>query len=427
MKKYLITLVMVLPLIGISQQEKKFGIKFHGFVKTDIFYDSRQTVDAREGHFLLYPKDEDLDDLGADINAASKFNILSIQTRLKGVITGPDIWGAKTSGLIEGAFFGNIKTDINGFRLRHAFVKLSWPKTELLAGQFWHPMFVAGCFPGTVSFNTGAPFEPFARNPQVRFTKKFGKVNLLATALEQVDFVSTGPHGARRTYLINSMPELNLRLEYKSEKFYTGLGGNFKRLKPTLSISTYTNNDNITLKANDYVSGMSFYGFVKIAPKPVTVKLYGVYGQMMYSMTMLGGYAVSGADSIPVSGNYAYSSFNYTPINTMSFWFDFNTNGKKLKVGLFAGYTKNLGTSDKKYLFPDGAGQTYARGANIAYAYRIAPRLIYNTGKFRIAPELEYTVAAYATKDSKIDEYGIITDPKEIGNFRVLLGVYFFF
>jgi hypothetical protein len=111
----------------------------------------------------------------------------------------------------------------------------------------------------------------------------------------------------------------------------------------------------------------------------------------------------------------------------MSFWFDFNTNGKKLKVGLFAGYTKNLGTSDKKYLFPDGAGQTYARGANIAYAYRIAPRLIYNTGKFRIAPELEYTVAAYATKDSKIDEYGIITDPKEIGNFRVLLGVYYFF
>ncbi len=428
MKKFIIAMAIIFPFIASSQEKKKFGVKFHGFVKTDIFFDSRQTVDAREGHFLLYPKNESLDDLGADINAAPKFNILSIQTRVKAVLSGPDVWGAKTSGLIEGAFFGNIGTDINGFRLRHAFVKLAWPKSELLVGQFWHPMFVTGCFPGTVSFNTGAPFEPFARNPQVRFTKKFGNVNLIATALEQVDFVSTGPYGPNRRYLINSaMPEFDLRLEYKSETFYAGAGVNYKRLKPQLSIPTYKNYESYTLKANDYASGMSYYGFVKIAPKPVTVKLYGVYGQMLYSMTMLGGYAVSGVDSTLVSGVYAYSAFDYTPINTMSFWLDFNTNGKKLKVGLFAGYSKNLGTTDKKFTFPDNSEKTFARGANIAYAYRIAPRLIYNIGKFRIAPELEYTVAAYATKDSTIDEYGVITDPKEIGNFRVLLGVYYFF
>ncbi len=427
MKRIIIFLFIALPLISLTQDKKKFGIKFHGFVKTDIFFDTRQTVDAREGHFLLYPKNEDLDALGTDINAASKFNILAIQTRIKGVITGPDIWGAKTSGLIEGAFFGNIGTDINGFRLRHAFVKLAWPKTELLIGQYWHPMFVTGCFPGTVSFNTGAPFEPFARNPQVRFTKKFGKVNLIATALEQVDFVSAGPYGASRKYLINSaMPEFDLRLEYKSEKFYAGAGANYKRLKPLLSIRTIGTNETISLKAKDYASGMSYYGFVKIAPKPVTIKLYGIYGQMLYSMTMLGGYAVSGVDSTLVSGEYAYSGFDYTPINTLSFWLDFNTNGKKLKVGLFAGYSKNLGTSDKEYDFPDG-DRIYARGANIAYAYRIAPRLIYNIGKFRIAPELEYTVAAYAVKDSTTDEFGVISNPKEIGNFRVLLGAYFFF
>ncbi|MCD4696911.1 MAG: hypothetical protein K8S16_11805, partial [Bacteroidales bacterium] len=158
MKKILIILTAILPFLGNAQDDKKFGIKFSGFVKSDIFYDSRQTVDIREGHFLLYPKNEYLDENGKDINAVSKFNILAIQTRLKGVITGPDAFGAKTSGLIEGAFFGNIGTDINGFRLRHAFVKLSWEKTELLVGQFWHPMFVTSCFPGTVSFNTGVPF-----------------------------------------------------------------------------------------------------------------------------------------------------------------------------------------------------------------------------------------------------------------------------
>ena len=183
MRKISIVLLAILSISGMAQDAKKFGIKFNGFVKSDIFFDSRQTIDAREGHFLLYPQNEYLDFNGADINAVSKFNILSIQTRLKGVITGPDALGAKTSGVIEGAFFGNIASDINGFRLRHAFVKLTWPKSELLVGQFWHPMFVTSCFPGTVSLNTGAPFEPFARNPQIRFSQKFGKFKAIATAV----------------------------------------------------------------------------------------------------------------------------------------------------------------------------------------------------------------------------------------------------
>jgi hypothetical protein len=105
-----------------AQAEKAppvFGISLSGFVKTDIFYDSRQTVSIREGHYLLYPKGPLLDPGGRDINARSSFNILSIQTRLAGRITGPDVLGAKTSAYIEAEFFGTSDADINGFRLRH--------------------------------------------------------------------------------------------------------------------------------------------------------------------------------------------------------------------------------------------------------------------------------------------------------------------
>ncbi len=38
-----------------KEEEKNFGVKFSGFVKNDFFYDTRQTVAAREGHFLLWP------------------------------------------------------------------------------------------------------------------------------------------------------------------------------------------------------------------------------------------------------------------------------------------------------------------------------------------------------------------------------------
>ena len=428
MKKKLLIIVAILPLLGIAQEkEKKFGIKFSGFVKTDIFFDSRQTWDARDGHFLLYPKNEFPDENGNDINAKAKFNMLSIQTRLKGVITGPDALGAKTSGVIEGAFFGNIGSDLNGFRLRHAFVKLNWEKTELLVGQYWHPMFVTSCFPATVSFNTGAPFEPFSRNPQVRLTQKIGKFNLILAAMMQTDFASTGPDGFKTKYIINSgIPEMDLRFEYKSENLLIGAGVNYKTLLPRLMIkNSYEIPEtpiDVNVKTNETVAGTSFFGYLKIKTEPVTIKLYGVGGQLMYSMINLGGYAETEFETedyvlSPDSITSKTTNIKYSPLGTASAWIDIHTNGKKWQFGLFGGYSKNLG-SDKEI-----KGKIYGRGADIAYVYRISPRVIFNAGKFRIAPEIEYTVAAYGTPDLK----DIVKDVKEVGNFRVLLGVYYFF
>ena len=155
-----------------------------------------------------------MDKNGDDINAASSFNMLSIQTRLMGKITGPEAFGAKTSGLIEGEFFGTSDGDTNGFRLRHGYVKLNWATSELIIGQFWHPMFITESFPEVVSFNTGVPFQPFNRSPQIRFTQQFGAWSVAATALAQRDFLSNGPDGASSTYARNAaVPEFNLKLQ----------------------------------------------------------------------------------------------------------------------------------------------------------------------------------------------------------------------
>jgi len=431
MKKIILLSIIILPLLGLSQEEKKFGIKFSGFVKTDIFFDSRQTVTARDGHFLLYPMNENMDINGDDINASSQFNMLAIQTRLKGTITGPDVFGAKTTGLIEGAFFGNIQNDINGFRLRHAFVKLSWEKSELLVGQYWHPMFVTSCFPGTVSFNTGVPFQPFARNPQVRFTKKFGNINLIGAAMTQVDFSDFGPAGVSTKYIIDaSIPELNLRLEYKGDKLLVGAGVNYKTLKPRLSIPndpTTTMPEGHTVKVNDKATGTSFFGYIKFKTEPVTFKLYGVSGQSMFGMTNIGGYAESEIITLETnSQDKPIIGYNYTPYKTTSFWTDIHTNGKTWQFGLFGGFSQNGGTVDKI----DTNGAKYTRGGNIDYVYRLSPRVTYSVGKFRIAPEIEYTVTAYAHPDddgNMYDEKGKVTNSQEVGNFRFLIGVYFFF
>ena len=79
MKKIFFALLLIVS-STINAQEKKdvplFGIKFTGFVKTDVFYDTRQTVSIREGHFLFYPDNISLDVNKNDINATSNFNML---------------------------------------------------------------------------------------------------------------------------------------------------------------------------------------------------------------------------------------------------------------------------------------------------------------------------------------------------------------
>jgi len=115
-----------------QSQDDKITLNFSGFIKTDVIYDTRQTVSIREGHFLLYPKDQALDPDGRDLNAKDSFHILAIQTRLALRVTGPRALGAKTTGYIEAEFFGHSDPDINGFRLRHAYLKLNWKKASFL-------------------------------------------------------------------------------------------------------------------------------------------------------------------------------------------------------------------------------------------------------------------------------------------------------
>ena len=419
MKKPVILLFLTLfSLLTIAQDEPKFGIKFSGFVKTDIFWDSRQTVDIREGHFLLYPKPELLDPEGNDINAKASFNFLNIQTRLHGDIKGPDALGAKTSGVIEGEFFGMADSDINGFRLRHAYVKLNWESTELLVGQFWHPMFITSSYPEVVSFNTGVPFLVFSRNPQIRITQDIQHFRIILAALSQIDFKSNGPdpnppyYAASSRYLRNSaVPSMNINLEYsiknadKGSEFLIGVAGNFKRLIPELKTPT-------GYKTTEGINSISGMAYVNITCEKMAVKLAGLYGQNMYDYTMIGGYAkIPGNDTIT-----AYST--YSNINTMSVWAEVMTRGKKMQGGLFLGYSKNLGAQENIYSKP-----YYSRGSDIDYVYRISPRFIYNVAKFRIAPEIEYTVAGYGITQSDLT----VKDANAVGNLRFLVGVYYFF
>ena len=410
-KSIFLVAIMILPLIALAQdnkkEESKFKLGFSGFVKNDFFWDTRKTIAAREGHFLLFPKPVSEDPDGKDINTKTNFNFLSIQTRLSLVINGPDAFGAKVSGKIEGDFFAQGNDNINLFRLRHAYVKMNWENTELLLGQYWIPMFITGCFPGTISFNTGSPVQPFGRNPQIRLTQKLGSLKFIAIASSQRDYSNRGIDGITCEYLRNSaLPELSAQIHFAKEKILlAGIGASCKQIVPQIETGQ-------GYATSESVSSINGIAFLKIKTSPITIKLEGVYGQNIPDVLSIGGFAIT--DSTDITKGFV----KYSPLSTMSVWTDIHSNGKAVQFGIFAGYTKNLGSAD------DIVGPIYGLGTNIESLYRISPRIMLNSGKVRFAVEGEYTLANYgSTRDIK----GIPTDLTAADNMRVLFAVYYFF
>jgi hypothetical protein len=406
-----------------AENTPSWGIKFGGFVRNDIIFDSRQVVSARpanQGELLLYPANISKDANGKDINAASSFTMLAITSRLSGTITGPDAFGAKTSGLLEAEFFGNANGNENGFRLRHAWAKLDWPKTQLAFGQYWHPLFVTDCYPGVVSFNTGIPFQPFARNPQVRLTQKLGKeFNLILAALSQTEaFVSPGSSTgvalgastASQTFANDAVvPNLHAQLQYKGSKLVAGAAVDYKSLRPALKAVSGAS----TVSTSEKVNSTTFELYAKVITKSVLVKAEYVSGQNMFDHLMCGGYLAFGTSP----------AITYKPIKVASYWAEISGTGKKIIPGLFFGYTKNNGASST------GAVATYARGivsggASLDNVLRVAPRMEFVSGKFKFGTEIEYTAAQYGTAGTNAKVAGT---KDKVSNTRLLFTTTFSF
>ncbi|MFO7672075.1 MAG: hypothetical protein R6V74_00020 [Lutibacter sp.] len=395
MKKQLsVLLILLLGLTHYSYGQASdatpaFGVKWTGFVKTDYMFDTRQTINSREGHFAILPARENLVN-GEDVNDQTNFNILSIQTRLKAGITGPDFFGMKTSGAIEADFFGNSGTgldDVNGFRLRHAFVQLSNDKVEILMGQFWHPMFITSVFPDVYSFNTGVPFAPFSRNPQLRLTTK-GNVRFMGAIFTERDFQTRGASVSQA-----GMPQLHAQLQIGSvANSLGGFGVNFKSARPALGL--------------DNVTSTSFVGYFRTKLGKTTWKVEAIYGQNMSDILQIGGFGIANGD--------------YVNNDTFTAWTEFNADfSETMEWGVFGGYTKNGGY---------GEAITYSNGFlgnNVESAFRVSPRIGWKSGKMKIGIEGEFTSAQYGSIDANGDMN--ITGVDAVNNFRLLTTVIYNF
>ena len=186
-------------------------------------------------------------------------------------------------------------------------------------------------------------------------------------------------------------------------KILAGLGGSYKTLVPRIQTD-------LNYVADEQVSSYMGEIYLKAQGKKLTFKMEGLYGQNTYDILGISSFALVSMDPNTDLREYA-------ALTNYSVWSEIHTNGKHVQFGLFGGYTKNL-----------GAGQAvlptqYGTRSTIDYIYRIAPRVLFNSGKMRFATEVEYTAAAFGTYGAE----GSVENAVPVANLRVLVAAYYFF
>ena len=403
----LASLLAMFALGAFAQEKEKPSFKFYGFVRNYACYDTRESLTSNSEQFYYMPKDIKLDANGNDLNAQDNIMLLSITTRLGLNVTGLNFLGSKTSAKIEADFAG-FGTSNTVLRIRQAYAKMDWEHSKVLVGQAWHPA-MGDMMPDVFSLETGAPFTPFSRSPQVRYDYEAKNVKLTATALYQFQYTSYGPDGASFNYARNAIvPEMYFQGIIKNGGFMMGLGVDVLTLKPRTQYNVTEKETTKTYKSNDQLM---------VSVTPTIFASYkkgnwGVKGRVTYAqnaahMSMISGYAVT--EKLE-NGDWKYSS-----INSIGGWVD-ATYKQPLKTGYltfccFAGYTKNLGCMNEI------KGDIYMRGEKkMDYMWRVAPSILYTHNAMQIGIEYNPTTVGYGKNvDSKYN----MSDVHAVTNHRI--------
>ena len=422
MKKITMSLLAALVAVsGMAQIKlgKDVNLKIYGHVRTDIYYNSRDNVQSVDGLFYSYPKDEVLDHNGNDINGGDNSNMYTVYSRMGFDFAGPMIGKAKTSAKIEFDFRGNGNDNLSALRLRHAYFNFDWGKDKLLVGQTSHPFF-GEVSPQILNLNTGSPFQPFGRAPQIRYRHNSGALQLQAAAVWQSQFKSHGPTAddgtgkgnARNQYphKNSNIPELALGIDYKANGWIVGVGIDMLSIVPrTKAIG----DDGSTFKVDERLTTVSYEAHVKYQKDKLFLAAKSTLGSNFTHTSMLGGYAVK-------SQNATTGEREYTPFRNSSNWINI-VYGKKWKPGIFFGYIKNLGTADDMEMGDNKA--IYGTGTNIDQLLSGTFELTYNVPHWKIGAEYNYTSAWYG----KTQKDGKVKDTHAVGNNRLVLSATYSF
>lgn len=407
-KKIILAIALLAATLSAAAQESAPKLKWYGFIRNYAVADSRESIYGTEDFFYYLPKDTKMVN-GTDLNAQHTFAFAAITSRIGLDVTGYEVSGWNVGAKLEADFYAGVSgvTGTALLRLRQAYVTLAKGGFSAKIGQAWHPM--AADMPHVFALNTGAPFGPFSRTPEVVLEGKLTDALTLTGALIwQMQYTSFGPEGASANYIkYGGIPELYLGLSYKAGGFTGRVGLDMLSIRPR--------HDDGTRKVSDRITTFSPFIYLEYTKDLFSFKAKSIFAQAGEHMNLNGGYGVSAVTS---DGSWLYS-----PTRNSSTWVSLSY-GKKLQGVLFGGYVRNFGTKDAL------VGDLYFSKnsfSNMRQMYRLAPEVIYNLGKVAFGLEYELTGVQYGSF-GVADVYGLATENIHwVANHRLQLMVKYTF
>ncbi len=384
-----------------AQEEKPAHFKLYGFIRNYIAADSRAVNAGTEDLYFYMPKGHDMSG-GVDLNSGFNWRFVSLTTRL-GLDVSAYKWGTMgVSGKVEADFYylsGSVPT----LRLRQAFMKLNWDNApvSLTIGQTWHPM--AADMPHMNNLETGAPFNPFNRSPQLMADVNLGSgFTLTASMLYLNHYLPTGPAGKSKDYYKYGMPEFYLGIAYKNAKIVAKAGVDMVNIRPYRTIADWRVQDGNapTIEVKSLMHTFSPFVFFQFTSGKFQLRAKSILAQAGEHMNLLSGYGVHSFNS--------NGTIEYTPMRDWASFVSFQY-GKKFQVMGMLGYMKQLGTT--KDLVDNSVWINNSADVHIQQAFRATPTVAWNLGKFTVS--LEYNLTAAEFGSGSRNARGMFTGDKE--------------
>lgn len=353
----------------------KFGL--YGFIRNYAVFDTRESSAGTQDLYFYMPKGVSRDADDKDVNAVPSFRMYSLTTRLGLKLSGYQFGAVRVDGAVEADFY-SMSGSTAVLRMRQAYVGVGrnfddGSRLVVNIGQTWHPL--AADMPHITNLETGAPFNPFNRSPQVMAHYDFGAhFTLTGGFLFPMQYQPTGPDGKSSNYnKYGLVPETYLALSYKDGGFLGRVGVNVLTLKPYV-------------KASGYMAAVTPMLYLQYTRGMFQVKAKSVLAQAGEHLNLLSGYGV--AAHAPADNAYAF-----TPMQDWASFVSFQY-GKKFQVLGMLGYMKQLGTTADLKDANDSAlfWLNTSADTSIHQAFRATPTVAWNLGKLTFS--LEYNLTA---------------------------------
>ncbi len=209
------------------------------------------------------------------------------------------------------------------------------------------------------------------------------------------------------------IPNLHLQFRFfPSEDTVFGIALDYKRLVPRLESEK-------GIAVQEKIDSIIFQVYGAYNAKRLQIRSKVVYGQNGSDQILLSGYAVETRNKVTGAQTYSNTASVSAWIDA-AYWFDEQTKS----VGIFGGYTKNLGSSDCLFIDPSTKQPiVFAFDPDIDYVGRVSTRFRYIYKAFHIGRELEFIRASYGTLNRRAE----VIRSCPVDNIRLLGEILYYF